>query len=190
VNPTAERMRLVGLDRARYFAATAICIYLAALCVVLIATSAFLTSLQDAIAVTVAGAFGLLLTGGLGFLFWRTQRRDLLYLRLATAAGATANFARVQSVALRAGWRIVRAEPGRRLDAEAPVSLLDKGERITVQFRGNDVLVASICDPSVGFSLTGRRHCAAHRELVRQAVLAHSDEAGTPARSNEPSPHS
>jgi hypothetical protein len=182
VSYPAERLQLVGLDRARYFAATAICIYLAALCVVLIATSAFLASLQDAIAVTVAGVFGLMLTGGLGFLFWRTQRRELEYTRLATAADATANFARVEAAALRAGWRIVRAEPGRQLDAEAPVSLLDRGERIAVQFRGNDVLVASICDPSVGFSLTGRRHCAAHRDLVRQALLAHSGEVGIPAR--------
>jgi len=181
----AERLRLVGLDRARYFAATAICIYLAALCAVLILTSVFLASLQDAIAVTVAGVFGLMLTGGLGLLFWRTQRRDLQYIRLATAADAMANFARVESAALHAGWRIVRAEPGRRLDAEAPVSLLDKGERVAVQFRGNDVLVASICDPSVGFSLTGRRHCAAHRDLVRQAVLARSGEGGIPAGSND-----
>jgi hypothetical protein len=32
-------------------------------------------------------------------------------------------------------------------------------------------LVASICDPSVGFSLVGRRRCAEHRALVRSAVL-------------------
>jgi hypothetical protein len=33
------------------------------------------------------------------------------------------------------------------------------------------VMVASICDPSVGFSLVGRRRCAEHRGLVRSAVL-------------------
>lgn len=184
---TSERIQLAGMDRARYFAPTAICIYLAALCLVLILTSGFLGSLQDAVAVTVAGAFGLMLTGGLGFLFWRTQRRELEYTRLTTAADAASNFAWVQSAAQRAGWRIVRAESGRRLDAEVSVSLLDKGERVAVQFRGNDVLVASICDPGIGFSLVGRRHCAAHRELVRQAVLARSGEVGIPAGSNEPS---
>jgi hypothetical protein len=187
VSRTAERLQLAGLDRVRYFAPTAICMYLSAVCVVLIFTAAFLVSLQDAIAVTVAGVFGLMLTGGLGFLFWRAQRRDLQYTQLATAADATSNFAQVLSAAQRAGWRIVRAEPGRRLDAEISVSLLDKGERVAVQFRGNDVLVASICDPSVGFSLVGRRHCAAHRELVRQAVLAPGG-VGIAAGSNEPGP--
>jgi hypothetical protein len=185
VTRTSEHLQLAGMDRARYFAPTVICIYLAAVCVVLILTSAFLVRLQDAIAVTVAGVFGLMLTGGLGFLFWRAQRRDLRYTLWVTAADATANFAWVQSAAQRAGWRIVRAEAGRRLDAEVSVSLLDRGERVAVQFRGNDVLVASICDPSVGFSLVGRRHCAAHRELVRQALLAHSGEGGIAAESGE-----
>jgi hypothetical protein len=46
------------------------------------------------------------------------------------------------------------------------------GERVAVRFRGSDVLVASICDPSVGFSLVGRRHCQEHRDIVRTAVLA------------------
>jgi hypothetical protein len=32
-------------------------------------------------------------------------------------------------------------------------------------------LIASICDPSIGFSLAGRRHCADHREFLRQVVL-------------------
>jgi hypothetical protein len=64
----------------------------------------------------------------------------------------------------------VREDAPWRLDAETSVSLLDAGERIAVRFRGSDVLVASICDPRVGFSLVGRRHCAEHRELVRQAV--------------------
>jgi hypothetical protein len=169
---TSERMQLVGVDRARYFAPTAICIYLAVLCVVLILTSAFLVTLQNAVAVTAAGVFGLLLTGGLGAVFWRAQRRDLQYTRLATAADAASNFAAVRTAAERAGWRIVREDSGRRIDAETSDSLMDAGERVAVQFRGNEVLVASICDPSVGFSLVGRQHCEAHRELVRRAVLA------------------
>ncbi len=167
---TPERMELVGIDRIRYFIPTTICMYLAGLCVVLIVTSAFLLSLQDAVAVTVAGVFGLLLTSGLGTLFWRAQRRDLRYTRLATPADAAANYAAVRSAMEQAGWRIVREEAPRRLDAQACTSLLDAGERIAVEFRAGDVLVASICDPSVGFSLVGRRHCAEHRDWVRQAV--------------------
>jgi hypothetical protein len=44
-------------------------------------------------------------------------------------------------------------------------------ERVAAQFRGTEVLIASICDPSIGFSLAGRRHCVDHREFVRQVVL-------------------
>ncbi len=161
---------MAGLDRARYFIPTTICLYLAGLCLLLIFTSAFLVSVQNAVAVTAAGTFGLVLSGGLGLLLWKAQRRDLQYVRLVTATEAASNFEAVKSAAQHAGWRIVREEPAQRLDATAAVSLLDAGERVVVQFRNNEVLVASICDPSVGFSLVGRRHCADHRELVRKAV--------------------
>jgi hypothetical protein len=167
----SERMELDGIDRFRYFVPTAICVSLGALCAALILTSAFLANLQDAVAVSAAGAFGLLLSGGLGCLFWLAQRRDLLYMPVITTSDAPSNFAAVRSAALRAGWLILREYPDRQLDAQTPLSLLDVGERVQVLFRQGDVLVASICDPSVGFSLAGRRHCAEHRELVRQAVL-------------------
>jgi hypothetical protein len=167
---TLKRMELAGLDRARYFVPTAICAYLAGMCVLLIITSAFLVTLQNAVAVTAAGAFGLLLTGGLGWVLWRAQRRDLLYTRFTTAAAAEVNFDAVRRAAEAAGWRIVRTDAPRRLDAETSVALLDAGERIEVRFEGSLVLVACICDPSVGFSLVGRRHCADHRERVRRAV--------------------
>jgi hypothetical protein len=167
-----ERMQLAGRDRTRYFIPTAICAYLAAISIVLMATSLFLVSLQNAVAVTAAGAFGLLLSGGLGLAFWSAQRRDLEYLRLVTNADAGENFNQVKAALGRAGWRIVREEPGLRLHAVTSGELLEIGERIAVEFRGNVVLVGSICDPSVGFSLAGRKHCAAHRELVRQALAA------------------
>jgi hypothetical protein len=167
----AERMQLTGVDRLRYFVPTAICMYLAALCVVLMITSAFLVSRQNAVAVTVAGLYGLLLSGGLGALFWYAQRRDLRFLRITTSAGAQANFAAVRSAVERAGWRLLVQDPGRRLVAQTSGALLDVGERVAVEFHDGDVLVASICDPSIGFSLAGRRHCAEHRELVRQAVV-------------------
>ena len=61
-----ERLRLAGMERAKYFAPVAICAYLAALCVALIITSAFLDGVRDAVAITAAGIFGLLVCGSLG----------------------------------------------------------------------------------------------------------------------------
>ena len=68
----------------------------------------------------------------------------------------------------RARWH---SDLRRTLLAQTSGALLDVGERVAVRFRDSDVLVASICDPSIGFSLAGRRHCADHREYVRQVVL-------------------
>jgi hypothetical protein len=99
-------------NRIRYFVPTAICIYLAALCAVLIVTSAFLVSLQNAVAVTASGIFGLLLSGGLGLLFWRAQRRDLQFLRITTSSDAQSNFEAVG----RGSRRL--AHPGSRSPAQ------------------------------------------------------------------------
>jgi hypothetical protein len=96
----------------------------------------------------------------------------LQFIRVPTGAAAEANYAAVRAAMQSAGWRIVREEPARRLEAQASVLLLDEGERITVQFRDGDVLIACICDPGVGFSLAGRRHCAAHRDHLRRALAA------------------
>ena len=165
-----ERMQLSGVDRLRYFIPTAICVYLAAICAVLTVTAAFISSRQNAVAATVAGLYGVLLSGGLGWVFWRAQRRDLQFVRISTSSDAESNFAAVRAAVDRAGWRILTQDPGRRLVAQTSGALLHVGERVAVQFRESDVLVASICDPSIGFSLAGRRHCAAHREFVRQVV--------------------
>ncbi len=167
-----ERLELQGLDRARYFMPTAICAYLFALCGVLVITSAFLANPQNAVAVAAAGLFGLVLSGSLGWAFWRAQRRELQYTRVVTAADAAAGYAAVRMTMLAAGWRIVRDEPTCRLDAQASAVMLNEGERITVQFRDHEVWVASICDPRVGFSLAGRRHCTEHRERVLRALVA------------------
>ena len=178
-----ERMELTGLDRLRYFIPTVICGYLAGVCVVLIITSAFLASVQNAVAVAAAAIFGLSLSAGMGFLFWNTQHRDLSYQRFTGSDDPFAHYAAVRTAALAAGWVLLREDVGRRLDAQTSVLLLSVGERVAVRFRGRDVLVASICDPSVGFSLVGRRHCAAHRDLVRHAVMgtALRCAAATPA---------
>jgi hypothetical protein len=168
VNP--ERMDLEPWEWARYYAPTAICVYLAVLCALLVVTSAFLVHLPDAVAVTAAGVFGLALSGGLGLVFWRAQRRDLLFVRVQTAFDAQANFNAVRAASTATGWRISREEPRQSLDAETVASPLGRGERVAVRFRGGDVLVASICDPGVGFSLSGRRRCARHRAVVLRAV--------------------
>jgi hypothetical protein len=165
-----EKMQLLGIERAKYFAPTAICGYLASLCIALSITSIFLQGMRDALAVTAAALFGLSLSGGLGLLFWRAQQRDLMFLRVTTEADAAVNYAAIVTVAAGRGWETLVAEGARRLDFQTPGTRFGPGERVSISFRGRDVLVASICDPGVGFSLVGRRRCAEHRELVLRTV--------------------
>lgn len=166
-----QRMELKGADKAKYFAATAICAYLAALCAALIVTSAFFSKMQDAVAVTAAGLFGLVMSALLGLAFFCSQRRELRYDRIVTSNDAGTNFSAVRAALLDVQWRITSELPDRQLDAQTADSRFTVGERVQIRFAGSDVLVASICDPSVGFSLVGRRRCAEHRALVRSAAL-------------------
>jgi len=166
----AERLQLAGVERAKYFAPVAICVYLAALCVALIITSAFLENMRDAIAITAAGLFGLMVSGGLGAAILRTQLRELRYVVIRTAGSAESNFESVRAQAEQLGWQVISQEPGRLLRARTRGSILSEGEIVSVQFRQSEVLVASICDPGVGFSLVGRRRCVQNREAVRAAV--------------------
>lgn len=87
-----------------------------------------------------------------------------------TRDGARANFAAVRAVALAAGRRTAVEEPGRLLELRTVASVLREGDRVAVRFRDQAVLVASICDLSVGHSLVSSRRCAAHRELVARAL--------------------
>jgi hypothetical protein len=166
----AERMQLPGFERLKYFAPTAICGYLAALCIILSITSLFLGGMRDALILTAAALFGVVLSGGMGLLFWWAQRRELGFERVETAAEAAVNFAAVSAAAAARGWRTRLVEPDRRLDFQVPGSAFSAGERVSIAFRGRDVLVASICDPGDGFSLVGRRRCVEHREFVRRVV--------------------
>jgi len=165
-----ERLKLAGLDRVKYFAPVAICGYLAGLCIALIITSIFLDNMRDAIAVTAAGVFGLLVSGGLGLAVLGMQLRELRYVVVPTHADPLENFQAVDRLAQTSGWHVIAQEPGRRLQARTCGSILSEGEIVAVQFRQHDVLVASICDPGVGFSLVGRRRCTQNREAVRLAV--------------------
>jgi hypothetical protein len=168
----AERLHLAGFERMKYFAPVAICAYLAALCVALIITSAFLDNIRDAIAITAAGIFGLLLSGGLGAAILRVQLRELRYVVVPTRGSADENFTAVMRMAESSEWKVTVKVPGRCLEARSRGSMLTEGEYVVVRFRQSDVLVACITDPSVGFSLVGRRRCLQNRELVRQAVTA------------------
>jgi len=165
-----ERLQLAGLERAKYFAPVAICGYLAALCLALIVTSAFLDNIRDAIAITAAGIFGLLMSGALGAAILRVQLRELHYVVVGTQAEPLANFEVVRRLAQSSGWHVTSEIPGKCLEARTSGSVLTEGEIVSVKFRQRDVLVASICDPAVGFSLVGRRRCRQYRELVRRAV--------------------
>lgn len=163
-------MKLAGLERAKYFAPVAICVYLAGLCLALIVTSAFLDNMRDVVAITAAGIFGLVVSGALGAAILRVQLRELRYVVVPTSSDPLANFHRVSRLAASSGWHITSEIPGRCLEARTSGSILSEGEIVAVEFRQSEVLVACICDPGVGFSLVGRRRCTQNREAVRLAV--------------------
>jgi hypothetical protein len=164
------KLVLTGVERAKYFAPVALCAYVAALCVALVITSLFLVSIPNARAVTAAGAFGLVLSAALGAIILAIQLRELRFTPVVTPADAVTNHQAVLKLAEAFGWRITGNEPGRSLRLRTRGSFLHDGELVVVQFDGNEVRVASICDPAVGFSLVGQRRCAEHRDLVIQAL--------------------
>jgi hypothetical protein len=165
-----ERLQLVGGDWARYFAPVAMCGYLAAICVALIVTASFLPNRHQTAAISAAGLFGLLLSCGLGALLLYNQLRELRFVSLHIDGDVGSRYLRVLALVHDQGWRVTGELSGERLEARTQGSVLDTGELVVVQFRPNEVLVASICDPSVGFSLVGQRRCQHNRELVLQTL--------------------
>ena len=107
-----------------------------------------------------------------GLVDMRVQLRELRYVVVPTHADPEENFQAVGRLAETSGWHVTANDPGRCLEARTPGSMLSEGEIVAVRFRQHDVLVASICDPGVGFSLVGRRRCTQNREAVRLAVSA------------------
>jgi hypothetical protein len=162
--------RLQGIDRARYFAPVVFFGFLAAMCLALITVSAFLVTIRDAVAIAAAGLFGLLATGGVGALILHLQLRWLRYTCIPISIDAETALEAVRRVATAAGWKITR-QAAENLEAETPGTMFAEGERVSVRIRDQQLLVASICDPNVGFSLTGHQRCLQHCERVRQAVL-------------------
>jgi hypothetical protein len=165
-----DRLQLPRVERLIYFAPAMFFAYLAALCAALILTSVFLVKVRNPEAIAGAGLFGLLVTVGLGVALVRTQLKDLRYLRLPTHADAHTNYGIVLNTIRNAGWSVSRSKEDELIDARVADSLLSAGEWVAVRFRGQDVWIASICDPRVGFSLVARRRCNRYKELVRSAV--------------------
>jgi hypothetical protein len=163
-------LQLQGFDRARYFAPVLFFAFLAALCLALITVSAFLVTIRDAVAIAAAGVFGLLATGSVGALILRLQLRWLRYTCVPLSIDADRAFEAARRAVTEAGWTITRQACG-SLDAKTPGTMFAEGERVSVRIRDQQLLLVSICDPSVGFSLTGHRRCLQHCERVRRAVL-------------------
>jgi len=167
-----EKLRLTGVQRAKYFAPVALCVYLSTLCAAICITAVFLNNPRQTAAILAAGLFGLLLSAALGAIILFVQLNEMRYLTVTTRADATTNFEAAHRLAQHLGWQITLAEVGSRLEIITPDSMSQEGEIVSVQLRRNQVLIASICNPNVGFSLTGRRRCQRNRELIRQAVLS------------------
>jgi hypothetical protein len=164
-------LQLHGVDRVRYFAPVMIFAFLAALCLATITVSVFLVTVHDALAIAAAGIFGMLAAGGAGALILRLQLRWLRYSAVPLSTDPATALAAVRQLATQAGWTITRQGPS-GLEARTAGTMFTEGERISVEIREQQLLVASICDPNVGFSLVGHQRCQQHCEQVRQAVLA------------------
>ena len=169
---TEATLQLHGSDRVRYFAPVAFCAFLGLLCLGLALVAAAVPNLRDPLAVTVTALLGLLGCGGAGFLLLRLQLHWLRYTRVPIRSSPQVAWDAVHRAAVEAGWRIASESPGQTLRALTPGSMFHEGERVAVEFGTHEILVASICDPAVGFSLTGHERCRQHTERVRQAVQA------------------
>jgi hypothetical protein len=164
-------LQLHGRDRIRYFAPVGFCAFLGLLCLALAATSIFLRTMSDAIVITVTGLLGLVACAIAGWILLHLQMRWLRYTAVPLSISQQAAWEAIHNLAQEAGWRIKDGAPGQALMAYTPGTMFDEGERIAVEFRPREVLVASICDPSVGFSLIGNTKCRQHCERIRRALL-------------------
>ncbi|HEX3835759.1 MAG TPA: hypothetical protein VHW25_02260 [Steroidobacteraceae bacterium] len=166
-------LQLHGRERVRYFAPVGFCAFLGVLCLALATTSMFLRTVDDAIVITVTGVLGVMACALTGWALLHLQLRWLRYAPEPLSISPQAAWEAVHTLAQEAGWRITRSTPGQTLTAHTPGTLFDEGERIAVEFRPHEALIASICDPSVGFSLIGnakcRQHCARIRRALREA---------------------
>lgn len=164
-------LQLHGSDRVRYFAPVVLCAFLALLCLATGGVSVLLPNMQQAIAITVTALIGVILCAAAGGLLLRLQLRWLRYSHVPIHSSPEAAWHAVHDLVLQAGWKIAQESPGHSLQAVTPGTMFEEGERVAVEFRADEVLIASICDPAVGFTLTGQERCRQHCEQIRQAVL-------------------
>jgi len=168
--PRTNHFALRGSDRLRYFGPSLFVGYLTVLCAALTLISAAFTTLPDPAAIIATGIMGTALTGGLTLLVFKVQRRDLRYRTMTTRRNAEANYATVYATVTTAGWIIVRSHPGQSIEVEVSGTFLSRGEMISCVFQGQNVKLAAICDPQVGFSLAGRRRCREHLQRITEAL--------------------
>ena len=162
-------LRLQGIDRVRYFAPVGFCVFLCALCLGLAVVST-MVRIPEALAITAVALLGVFACAVAGALLLRLQLHWLRYTHLAVRQSPQAAWEAVHQTALDSGWSITHEIPGHTLRATTPGTMFGEGERVAVEFSPHEVLVASICDPAVGFSLTGHERCRQHSERVRRAV--------------------
>jgi hypothetical protein len=163
-------LQLHGRERIRYFAPVGFCAFLGVLCLALAATSIFVRTIGDAILITVTGLLGVIACALAGWALLHLQLRWLRYTSVPLNVSPQAAWEAIHTLAQQAGWRISRSAPGQTLMAHTQGTMFDEGERIAVEFRPHEVLIASICDPSVGFSLIGNAKCRQHCERIRRAL--------------------
>ncbi|MDB5987470.1 MAG: hypothetical protein JWR16_2523 [Nevskia sp.] len=165
-----ERLQLHGFDRVVYFAPTLFVAYLASLCALLTLLALLFVTLPNPAALVGAGLFGLIVTLGLCALLYHAQQRELRYVSLPTVSDAERNYQIVLQAAQAAGWLVARKLPAQLIEVRIAGSFLTLGELLVARFDGNDVRVAAISDPRVGYSMTGRERCRQHVELLRLAL--------------------
>ena len=92
----------------------------------------------------------LFMSAGFGVLALSAQwklRRDLRFRRLETALTSEQSYARVLAMTESQRWRLGGHRPAVFLVYYTRASWFSWGERVCVQFRPNEILVSTICDP-------------------------------------------
>jgi hypothetical protein len=106
----------------------------------------------------------------LSSLFFWIQTRALRFISIATNRTAESNYAYALNALADAGWNVVHKSRNRRIVSSVagfPRTMRSWGERVELRFKGNLVLVNSICDPERRPALTawGR-----NRDNVRRVI--------------------
>ena len=164
-----QRVTLSRLDWARHFGPVLFCGWIVVSSAAMVILSRFVT-LTNPNALVPAGLLGCLLAGSLGAAMLANQLRELRFTRWPTVSTDEANFRAVLTLGEQLGWRVTAQDRPHRTEMCTSNTVLDRGEIVHARFQDGWVFVACLCDPGVGFSLSGSRRCAQHRDHVRLAV--------------------